>query len=148
MRWLIYVLVIIIMYEVTLRYIFGLPTVWVFEASTMVFGALALGSGAYAQVNKAHVSMDLFYRGRSKRTKAVMDACTYPLFIGFLIVLMWKSGAYAYLSLARLEHSTTAWGPPLYLIKTAIPVATALLALQGFADFVRNVAFAITGGDL
>ncbi len=38
----------------------------------------------------------------------------------------------------QLEHSWSAWKPPLYPYKTIIPVSLFLLLLQGAANFIRE----------
>ncbi len=44
-----------------------------------------------------------------------------------------------------LEKSWSDFAPPLYPIKTVIPVTAFLLLIQGFAWFYRNIQILITG---
>jgi TRAP-type mannitol/chloroaromatic compound transport system permease small subunit len=143
-----FVLVGMVMFEVISRYIFNHPTVWGLEASPRVFGPFALGSGAYALLHKGHVKMDIFYDRWSERTKAIVDACTFLVFMMFIGIILWKSASYGWQSFLIREHSVTAWSPPIYLWKLTVPLAALLLALQGIADFIRNLTFAISGKKL
>jgi TRAP-type mannitol/chloroaromatic compound transport system permease small subunit len=43
------------------------------------------------------------------------------------------------------ETSWSVWGPPLYPIKTVIPVTAALLLLQGISDVTKRIIFLKTG---
>jgi len=145
---LILLMIGIVIYEVVCRYWFDNPTSWAFEAATMVFGTYVICGGAYALLKKAHVSMDLFYSHWSDRTKAIIDACTYPLAAFFFSLLFWQSLGYGIDSIKMDEHASTLWGPPLYHWKMTLPFGILLLLLQQLADFIRNVTFAITGEKL
>ena len=145
---LLVVLVGMVMFEVISRYGFNRPTIWGLEASTMVFGPFALISGAYALLHRGHVKMDIFYERWSERTKAIVDSCTFPLFLIFVGIILWKSTSYGWQSLLIREHSVTAWGPPIYLWKMMIPLAALLLTFQGIGDFIRNLTYALSGKKL
>ena len=145
---LLFVLVGMVMFEVVSRYVFNHPTIWGLEASTMVFGPFALISGAYALLHRGHVRMDIFYERWAERTKAIVDACTFPLFMAFIIIMLWKTTSYAWNSFLIREHSVTAWSPPIYFWKLMMPLAAILIALQGIADFIRNLTYAISGKKL
>ena len=143
-----FVLVGIVMFEVISRYAFNRPTIWSLEASTMIFGPFALISGTYALLHKGHVKMDIFYERWSERRKALVDACTFPLFLMFVGAILWKSASGGWQSYMIREHSVTAWAPPIYFWKLTIPVAALLIAVQGMADFIRNVTLAVSGKTL
>lgn len=139
---LIYVMIGTIIFEVVSRYIFDSPTIWSTETTTMVFGVFGLASGVYTHFCRAHVKMDIFYSRWSERTKAIADACTFPLFLIFCAVFLWKSGLYAWDACVGLEHSRTAWGPPSYPWKATIPVIVFLMILQGISLFIRDLILA------
>ena len=70
--WLILLVVGFIIYEILMRYVFHLPTLWVSES--MVFGAgltYVLGS-AWALQDNRHVKIDLIYGRLTPRQRAVM----------------------------------------------------------------------------
>ena len=46
------------------------------------------------------------------------------------------------------ELSSSAWGQPVYHLKTLIPVAVLLMLLQSLAEFLRNLHLARTGREL
>ena len=144
----IFAMIAVIIYEVVMRYFFNRPTNWAMEMSTMIFGTYMIGGGAWTLYKRGHVKMDIFYNRWSDRKKAVMDSITFPLFFLFLLVVLWKSTVYGIQSLSSLEHSTTAWGPPIYPWKASIPLVVFLFACQGLADFIRNLTLAVTGKEL
>lgn len=145
---LILAMIVIVGYEVVLRYVFDRPTLWAHESAQFVFGAMSIMGGAYVLYRGAHVKMDVVYSRCSPRKKAILDLITAPIFFCFAVVLLWTSGEIAWESLQELERSNSQWRPPIYPIKMLIPVAALLLLLQGIAKFVRDIFTGITGKEL
>lgn len=145
---LIFVMTGVIVYEVIARYFFSRPTNWAMEFATMNFGTYMLGGGVWALLKGGHVKMDIFYNRWSARTRAIVDTLTFPLFLIFFSVILWKSAFYGIESVRNFEHSHTAWGPPIYHWKMTLPVAVLLILFQGLADFIRNLTIAVTGDEL
>jgi TRAP-type mannitol/chloroaromatic compound transport system permease small subunit len=146
--WIIVLIVGIILYEVIARYIFNKPTVWAVESSTMLHGVFLVFGGVYAMFTKSHVNMDLFYIKWSKRKRAIVDLCTFPLTIILFLTMLYFLTYYGIESLIILEHSHSPWSPPLYYSKMLLPVGLILIILQGIGDFIRNLTLAITGREL
>jgi TRAP-type mannitol/chloroaromatic compound transport system permease small subunit len=139
--WLIVVLTVIISWEVFSRYVLSNPHDWVFDASYMLFGALFMLAGAYALAQDAHVRGDFMYGAFRPRTQATIDLVLYLLFfVPGVAALVWAGYGFAADSWAIHEGSPlTPDGPPVYPFKTVIPVAGALLFLQGIAEILRCV---------
>src|SRR6187401_1556487 len=70
-------LVVIITYEVVVRYLFNAPTVWVFEASNMLNGSSFMLGCAYALYKGAHVRTDIYWEKFSERKKGIIDLISY-----------------------------------------------------------------------
>ncbi|HET8578315.1 MAG TPA: hypothetical protein VFO18_14555, partial [Methylomirabilota bacterium] len=81
------------------------------------------------------------------RGQAALDLVLYFLFfVPGILGLIYAGYDYAALSWRIGEHSTvTAEGPPVYHFKTVIPVAGALVMLQGLAEIVRCIVCLRTG---
>ena len=141
-------LIVTMMYEVVARYAFDAPTSWSLEVSTMLYSTSLMMAGGYCLLHKTHIKMDLFYARWSDRTKAIVDACAFPLLLIFCGILMWKSGVFAWDATLRLEQSVTAWRYPLWPWKLMIPLAAFLFILQGIGQFIRDLKFAISGKEL
>jgi TRAP-type mannitol/chloroaromatic compound transport system permease small subunit len=138
----------IILCEVVMRYFFNSPTNWAMESATMIFGVYMMGGGVYSLLVGGHVKMDILYDRWSKRKKAIVDILTFPLYLLFFSILLYLSTKYGLESLSMKEHSTTAWGPPIYPWKMLVPVIVLLMLGQGLANFIRNMFLAITGEEL
>jgi TRAP-type mannitol/chloroaromatic compound transport system permease small subunit len=145
--WLIIGLMGLVCVEVFKRYILNMPTAWIFDASNMFYGSLFMLAGAYTLAQNAHVRGDFLYSSMRPRTQAALDLVLYVVFfLPGIAALLYAGYDYAALSWRIGEHSTvTAEGPPIYHFKAVIPVAGALLMLQGLAEILRCVACLKTG---
>ena len=145
--WLIIGLMSLVCVEVFKRYLMNMPTAWIFDASNMFYGSLFMLAGAYALAQNAHVRGDFLYSSMRPRTQAALDLVLYILFfLPGVAALVYAGYDYAALSWRIGEHSTvTAEGPPIYYFKAVIPVAGALVMLQGLAEIARCIVCLRTG---
>jgi TRAP-type mannitol/chloroaromatic compound transport system permease small subunit len=145
--WLIMGLMALVCVEVFKRYILNMPTAWIFDASNMFYGTLFMLAGAYALAQNAHVRGDFLYSSMRPRWQAALDLILYIVFfLPGIAALLYAGYDYAALSWRIGEHTTTtAEGPPVYHFKTVIPVAGALVMLQGLAEIMRCVICLKTG---
>jgi TRAP-type mannitol/chloroaromatic compound transport system permease small subunit len=145
--WLIIGLMLLVCAEVFKRYILNMPTAWIFDASNMFYGTLFMLAGAYTLAQNAHVRGDFLYSSMRPRTQASLDLVLYIVFfLPGIAALLYAGYDYAALSWRINEHSTvTAEGPPIYHFKSMIPIAGALILLQGFGEIVRCIACLKTG---
>ena len=145
--WLIMALMALVCLEVVKRYALNMPTAWVFDASNMLYGSLFMLAGGYGLAQNAHVRGDFLYSSMRPRTQAAFDLVLYIVFfLPGVTALLYAGWRYAALSWRIGEHSTvTADGPPIYPFKTVIPIAGALILLQGIAEIIRCVVCLRTG---
>ena len=136
--WLIIVLMSVVCIEVFKRYILNMPTAWIFDLDNMLYGTLFMLCGAYTLAQNAHVRGDFLYSSMRPRTQAGLDLVLYIVFfLPGIAALIYAGYDYAALSWRIAEHSNvTANGPPVYHFKTIIPIAGALVMLQGVAEIV------------
>jgi TRAP-type mannitol/chloroaromatic compound transport system permease small subunit len=145
--WLIVGLMTVVCVEVFKRYLMNRPTAWIFDADSMFYGTLFMLAGAYTLAQNAHVRGDFLYSSMRPRSQAVLDLILYVVFfLPGIAALIYAGYDYASLSWRITEHSNvTADGPPVYHFKTVIPVAGALVMLQGLAEIVRCIVCLKTG---
>lgn len=146
---LIVVIMVILLYEVAMRFLFNAPTIWAHELSLHLFGFFSILAGAYVHLHHQHVKVDIIYARFSRRTQATIDCCTYLLFFLFVGVMLrygWMIGMRSFE--LRQIVSPSPWGSPLWPVRMAVPVAAFLLLLQGLAHFIRVLKFAVTGKEL
>ncbi len=145
--WLIVGLMTLVCAEVFKRYILNMPTAWIFDASNMMYGTLFMIAGAYTLAQNGHVRGDFLYSSMRPRRQASLDLVLYIVFfLPGIAALVYAGWDYAVDSWRINEHSNvTADGPPVYQFKFMIPLAGALLLLQGAAEIMRCVICIKTG---
>ncbi len=145
--WLIVALTFLISWEVFSRYALDNPHAWAFNAMSMMYGTLFMMAGAYTLSKNGHVRGDVLYGFFPPRLQAGLDLALYILFfIPGVVALAWAGYNFAAESWAINEHSSiTASGPPMYPFKTIIPIAGALLLMQGVVEILRCILCLQTG---
>jgi TRAP-type mannitol/chloroaromatic compound transport system permease small subunit len=145
--WVILVLMLYVCAEVVKRYALNAPSNWFCDLSTMMYGAAFIMCGAYTLAQDGHVRGDFLYGSFRPRLQASLDLALYIVFfIPGIAALCYSGWQYADTSWQIHEHSSiTADGPPIYHFKSLIPIAGALVMLQGIAEIVRCVVCLRTG---
>ena len=146
--WFVYLLAAIISYDVILRYVFSLPTLWVFDTSYTTFSFLFLLGLGYTQVKKGHVNVDLLISKYSPKGQALWRVIFYLFVIlPFVAVILYYSLFFAIQSWKLWEESSMSTiGFPVYPLKTMLPIGFFFLLLQCFADFFRDLIIVVKGG--
>ena len=145
--WCIVVLTFSTCYEVFVRYVLNSPTVWAFDMSIQMYGALFMMSGAYALSQDAHVRGDVIYRLLPTKWQAKVDLTLYVLFLvpGALALIYYGFGFAA----DSWFYKEVSWSSPsriqIYFFKTLIPISGTLVLLQGIAEGIRCIQCIRTG---
>jgi len=134
-------------YEVVARKLFLAPTLWAYDISRMLSGAMFMLGAGYALMKGVHIRADFLYRGMSERAQATVDLALYLIFyFPSLILFFWVTKDYAWEALVRGETSMdTAWMPKLWPVRMAMPIGSALLLIQGVSEALKCL-FAIGKG--
>lgn len=143
----IYFGMIVISFEVVMRYFLRAPTLWGTGVAQRIFVLYFFLSGGYVLLRGKHINMDVLYAKLSVRTRAILDLITGVLTLGFAACVTWYGSIFAWQSLRMLERDNTAWQGPLYPFHLAVPVAAVLLLLQAVAKFIRDFSLAIGGAE-
>lgn len=140
-RWLGVVLVVQVTYEVVMRYVFIRPSLWSYEVSIMLGASLYVIAFAYTHRHRAHIRVDVIYTHLSPRSRAIIDVLGDLLvFFPLIILLAIKSWDWAWYAWSTGERMPiTGWYPPAGPLRTIVMLGFVLLALQGVAEFVRNL---------
>jgi TRAP-type mannitol/chloroaromatic compound transport system permease small subunit len=127
---------------VLLRYGFSEGWIWLQESVTYLHAAVFMLAAAWALQDDGHVRVDVLYRRRSERYRALVDLLGSLLFLApFCVFLLVSGWDYVLGSWRVMEGSREAGGLPLvYLLKTLILLMPALLLLQGVCQAARAVA--------
>lgn len=139
--WLCVLLVLIICYDVIMRYLFNSSSVAIYELEWHVFSLIFLMGAGYALKYDKHVRVDVFYSRFPEKTKAWINLIGTLLFlIPFCLILIAKGFDFVEHSWQLSESSPDPGGlPARYLIKAAIPLGIGLLLLQGLNLMFRSM---------
>ena len=145
--WCIVILMGGTVYEVIMAYVFNAPTLWNFDFSMQMYGAILMMSGAYCLATESHVRGDVIYRLFKPKTQAWLDLVLYFIFF-FPGVLALTFYGYDYAALAW-KIKETSWSSPaqiqIYMVKAMIPAAGLTLTIQGISEVFRSVICIQTG---
>jgi len=148
--WLNVPLVLAVAYEVLSRYAFNAPTIWSFDVTYMLYGTIFMLGAAYALHKGAHIRTDFFFERWSIRTRATIDSIAYLVFffpsLILFFVVSWNEGWYAFQIGETSEQ--TPWRPILWPFKMVVPLACALLLIQGVSETIKSVWAWRTGIEL
>jgi TRAP-type mannitol/chloroaromatic compound transport system permease small subunit len=148
--WLSVPLVGSVAFEVIARYLFNAPTIWAYDITYMLYGAVFMLGAAYALHKGAHIRTDFFWEAFSTRKKGVIDTISYIVFffpsLTILMLISWHEAEYAF----RINEMSdqTPWRPILWPFKAIVPAACLLLMIQGFSELLKSLYMARTGVEL
>jgi TRAP-type mannitol/chloroaromatic compound transport system permease small subunit len=145
--YLIMVLVVVVCFDVFMRYVFNSPTRWAYDAALHLYSIAFLVGGAWVLKMKAHIKVDVLYNLFPARTRAIINLLCYVFLLFPLCYFLIKNGSvYAYTSWKMAEVSRSSpLHEPVWPLKTFIPIAFLLLLLQGIAEFLRDLVMAKKG---
>ena len=151
--WITIPLIYAMIHEVIGRHFFNRPTLWSFDISRMLAGALFMLGAAYTLSKGIHIRADFLYRNWTIKNQARVDLILYLLFFipGFL-VFFYVSFDYAYTSICgrsnleeclggkvRIQRAMdTTWMPIMWPLKSCMPIGAFLLLVQGFSEILKT----------
>tara|TARA_B100001248_G_scaffold257839_1_gene241019 strand:+ start:1207 stop:1791 length:585 start_codon:yes stop_codon:yes gene_type:complete len=134
-------------YEVVMAYVFNAPTLWNFDFSLQMYGAIFMMAGAYTLATEAHVRGDVIYRLFPTKVQGWIDLVLYFVFFFPGVIALGFYG-YEYAAKAWMVKETS-WNSPaqiqIYMAKSLIPLAGTLLTIQGVSEVFRSIICIRTG---
>lgn len=128
---------------VVLRYAFDVGWIWMQEGVVWLHALVFMLAAAYTLRHDEHVRVDIFYRRMPPRRKALVDVLGIALLLlpvsVFILSVSWD---YVEVSWRIREGSREAGGLPypfVPLLKSAIPLASILLVIEGVAALMGRV---------
>ena len=134
-------LIVLMLYDVMMRYVFNSPTLWGFEVNTYLMGAAFILSVGYALSHDAHVRVDLLYTAETRWRLKWVDL------IGFTVLMLpatiWiTAGLWNYFSEAYRtgeRSGGSAWNPVLWPFRFVLFAGFVMLTLQVVGEIIRRV---------
>ena len=126
---------------VILRYVFSVGAIAIQELTMYLHGILFLLAIPYGILRDTHVRVDLVYSRLSTERRNLINSIGHCLFlipVGIFIVL--TSLPYVEASWTIRERSSEVGGlPAIYVLKACVPIAGALLTLQGLSELIKRL---------
>ncbi len=142
--WLVLVMVLLVSYDVAMRYFFQSGSVALQEMEWHLFSLIFLIGASYTLKHDDHVRLDLFYKSKfmDDRRRAWVDLFgSIFLLIPFCILIISTAWPFVVQSYIHLEGSPDPGGLPYrWILKASIPLGFTFLLLQGIADIVKNLS--------
>ena len=133
-------LIIVIVFEVFMRYGLNAPTSWAFELTVFLYGLHYSFAMAYAHKHNTHVAIDVFESRLSEKSRLVLRIITNAVLflptIGMLTVYMCIMAANSW---QQWEHASSSWSPAIYPYKTLMALGFILFFLQGIAKLIQDI---------
>ena len=126
-------------YEVTARYLFNMPTIWVHESSFLLFGMQYMLGGAYGLLHGSHVRVDVIYTRLTRRTQAAIDVFTSVFFFIFVIAMCTTGTRFFLESVAMDERSVETWQIQYWPVKGMMLLGAILIVLAGIARLIKDI---------
>ncbi len=141
--WLVVALVLLVCYDVGMRYLFQAGSVALQELEWHIFALIFLLGAAYTLKYDEHVRVDVLYQSRrmTPRRRAMVNlfGCLFML-LPFCILMIISAMPFVEMSFGWAESSPDPGGLPYrWLLKAMIPAGFVLLALQGLALSIRSL---------
>ena len=145
--WITVPLILGMVYEVLARKFFLAPTIWAYDISRFLYGALFMLGAGYALSKGVHIRADFLYRNFKTKTQGIIDFTLYILFyFPGLIVFLYMTTGFLQESIMRGERGMdTTWMPYMWPIKTCLWLGIIFLLIQGVSELFKSYYAATKG---
>ena len=145
--WILMPLIFAMTYEVIMRKLFLAPTIWAYDISRFLYGALFMLGAGYALSKGVHIRADFLYRNFKVKTQGRVDFWLYLLFyFPGLIVFLYMTTGFLQESIMRGEKGMdTAWMPYMWPIKSCLWFGIIFLLVQGISELFKSYWAATKG---
>jgi TRAP-type mannitol/chloroaromatic compound transport system permease small subunit len=138
--WITMPLMIAMVYEVLARKLFLAPTMWAYDMSRFLYGALFMLGAGYALSRGVHIRADFLYRNFKVKTQGLIDFWLYLLFyFPGLLFFFYMTTGFVLESIKRGERGMdTAWMPYMWPIKACLWFGILFLLIQGISEVLKS----------
>ena len=145
--WFVLPLFLVMVYEIIVRKVWVAPTLWAYDISRMLYGALFMLGSGYALMRGIHIRADFIYRTWSAKTQGTVDLILYLiLYFPGMLFFFYISADFALEAWQRGERaSDTAWMPYVAPVRTSLPLGVLFLIIQGISETLKSY-YAMTRG--
>ena len=145
--WIAIPLIFTMVYEVFARKLFTAPTMWAYDMSRFLYGALFMLGAGYALSKGIHIRADFLYRNFKVKTQGIVDTALYILFyFPGLLFFFYMTTGFVQESIMRSERGMdTSWMPYMWPIKACLWFGILFLLIQGVSEVLKSYYAATRG---
>jgi len=135
--WLFFAVGFFITYEVVMRHVFNMPTIWVDEVSRIIQIWSAYLAAGYAIKHHQMVVIDIAFRDENSVIRKGLDTFALILIIGFSAITVYYGFELWLKSTLRGHTTDTYLALPKWFTQASIWIGFGLLLLQSVAEIIK-----------
>lgn len=141
LRWVMLAMIFMMVLEVTQRYAFSHPTMWGYESVVWMGASVYALSWGFIHKYKGHVRVDVFYSKLPEKGRLIVDIFCFLIFFVPVLVVLLNLTSKQFINAWMIDEKSTLtylrWS--IAPLRTIIFIGIVLLALQGLAQFARDI---------
>ncbi len=146
---MLFALMLVVVADVSLRYIFNAPLVWSYEIiSSYLMPGLFFLAASHTLKTHGHVSVDILHNYVGRKTRYVFEALGSTLAVPAFALATWVSAQNTWKDLQDGAASTSGLGLPTWTISLLLPLGFGLLTLRLLLNASGYMATLVTGREL
>ncbi len=127
--WVVFAMMLLVAFNVAMRYIVGRPLVWGEDVAAFLLVAIIFGSLGYTALHGGHIRVDVLIVKLSPRKQKVVRLVVDVLSLGVLVVFTWQAYSYVLGSFLNDRVIRALYEYPAYLPQAMIPLGLTLFCL-------------------
>lgn len=132
--------VVIIGYEVVMRYVFNAPRIWVQDMVVMLVGGCFAIGGVIVLYEGAHIRITAVYDNTPEKLRKWLEVLSAVIALAYLSLVSYGAWINASHSIKLNETTGTSWDSPLPMVlKTVLLVSAILMAGIAFGQLIRSL---------
>lgn len=138
--YLIFVMIGVLLLDAVTRNIINIPLSWCIEMAQFTMAAYYIVGGPYSMQLDSHVRMDLLYSRFSHKNQARLDCFTALFLVIYLVCLLIGAISSTMYAIEYDQRKFSMWNPSMIPIKIIMTCGIALMLLQSFSIFFKDLA--------
>jgi TRAP-type C4-dicarboxylate transport system permease small subunit len=119
-----------ILYDVAMRYVFAAPTHWALEVNTFLLALLCTLPAAEVMRSGGQIRVMFLVERLSPAVRARLDGLRHAAGLFFFAIMAWKGALVAFQAWQHNDRMSTSLGTPLVIPYLFLPVGFGLLGLH------------------
>ncbi len=139
--WLVLILILELVYDTIMRYLFNVAVIWSYDISYMLYGIIFMLAVPYVEKIDKHVRIEILYEKFPFKIKVLLDILGYVLlYLPSAMALLYFGWRFFWESYKLKEVSgASMWAAPIYPFKFIIPLSGALLLFQTISEIIKRI---------